>query len=215
TQFIKLGIDKSQIIKYKGVDEFTWLKDFKPKSNVLEKLEIDRNRSFILFRVIESKSSYYNTIQQAKSYENITEKLIEEILNSFPDLQIILLSRYKDQKEFFKNHFGNRIIIPKSCINGPSVSYFAELVISGGGTMNRESAILGTPAICYFPLDLEVNKFIMKEGFPLWHKKDVKAIISTIKQIFNSNKPNKMYYLKKIKDYEDVLDALKRIISYS
>lgn len=212
-QFIEFGINKSKIIKYNGVDEFTWLKDFKPNIKVLEKLGIDLNKKFIILRIIESKSAYYLNLSKEKSFINISDELINNIIQEFPDLQVILLSRYDDQKKYFKDKYKDKIILPIKGINGPNISYFADIVISGGGTMNREAAILGTPAICYFPLDLEVNEFIIKEGFPLWHIKDVKGIIEMIKKILSSKKLDKNDIAEKVKKYEDVYDAFIKILN--
>ena len=212
-QFIDFGIKKSRIITYDGVDEFTWLKNFKPNPKVIENLELDKNKKMLLLRIIESKSAYYLKISRDKPHANISDELIDEIIENFPDLQVILLSRYDDEKKYFKKKYKEKIIVPEKGINGPNVSYFADIVISGGGTMNREAAILGTPAICYFPLNLEVNEFIINEGYPLWHIKDVKNIIKKIRAILTSKKINKKDFSQKIKKYEDVYDALIKILN--
>ena len=213
TQFIEFGISKSRIITYNGVDEFTWLKDFKPNPKVIENLGLDKNKKILLLRIIESKSAYYLNISKDKPQANISDELIDEIIKNFPDLQIILLSRYDDEKKYFKNKYKEKIYVPEKGINGPNVSYFADMVISGGGTMNREAAILGTPAICYFPLNLEVNEFIINEGYPLWHIKDVNSIIIKMKEIFSNKKPDKKDFSQKIHKYEDVYDALIKILN--
>jgi len=208
SQFIKFGISKSKIIQYNGIDEITWLKDFKPNKKEIEELGISNKGKFIVYRIIESKSAYFTKLEENKSVKSDSEELLKQIIMYFPDLQIIVLSRYEDQKKYYKKRFGDKIIIPKEGVNGPNLSFHADLVISGGGTMNREAALLGTPAICFFPLDLEVNEFVIKEKFPLWHEKSIDNILTRMKEILKTEKRDKKEFLAKINQYDDVFDAL-------
>jgi predicted glycosyltransferase len=58
-------------------------------------------------------------------------------------VQVVLLPRTPEQATAFASTKG--IVIPEKPVDGPSLVYLADLVISAGGTMNREAALLGTP----------------------------------------------------------------------
>ena len=43
-----------------------------------------------------------------------------------------------------------KMLIPASAVDGPNLVWHSDLVISGGGTMNREAAALGVPVYSIF-----------------------------------------------------------------
>jgi len=63
---------------------------------------------------------------------------------------------------YFKN---NAIIIPYDVINGLNLMWHSDLVISGGGTMNREAAALGVPVYSIFKGKIgDVDKYLSETG---------------------------------------------------
>jgi len=81
-------------------------------------------------------------------------------------VKIILLPRKDYQGEQMKRyHAQANIIIPQSVLNGSSLIAAADLVISGGGTMNREAAALGVPAYTVFAgKPAAIDEYLMSEG---------------------------------------------------
>ena len=64
----------------------------------------------------------------------------------------------------------------------------ADLVIGAGGTMNRESALLGTPVIsCYPGKQLSVDTYYINKGL-MKRSKNLDEIIEMSKELLN-NKP--------------------------
>jgi predicted glycosyltransferase len=56
-------------------------------------------------------------------------------------------------------------MVPETALDGPNLLYYADLVISGGGTMNREAAVLGTPTYSLFKGKLAaVDRYLMDKG---------------------------------------------------
>ena len=54
----------------------------------------------------------------------------------------------KDQSpQWFK---GSKVVIPKKAVDGLNLLWHSDLVVSGGGTMNREAAALGIPVYSIF-----------------------------------------------------------------
>ena len=56
-------------------------------------------------------------------------------------------------------------MIPAKPVDGPSLVYAADLVVSAGGTMNREAALLGTPTWTTFAGELgAVDRMLIDTG---------------------------------------------------
>src|SRR5258708_34414238 len=71
------------------------------------------------------------------------------------DVCVVLLPRNDRQsiilqKEWSDCIAGGKIVIPKQVMDGLNLIWNSELVISGGGTMNREAAALGVPVYSIF-----------------------------------------------------------------
>ena len=58
------------------------------------------------------------------------------------------------------------VIIPEKSVDTLSLLYYARVAMTAGGTMGRESALMGTPTIYSFPLELDVSTYIAERGFP-------------------------------------------------
>ncbi len=72
-----------------------------------------------------------------------------------PDVKVILLPRNDKQKEFIMEKWpqgftGEKFYIPEKAVDGLNLIWNSDLVISGGGTMNREAAALKFRFIVYF-----------------------------------------------------------------
>jgi predicted glycosyltransferase len=79
------------------------------------------------------------------------------------DVQVVLLPRTPAQGDAFAATKG--IVIPEKPVDGPSLVYLADLVISAGGTMNREAALLGTPTWTTFAGALgAVDRALVQRG---------------------------------------------------
>ena len=84
------------------------------------------------------------------------------------DYFIILIPRTEDQRVFYKNVFGNKIFIPAYAIDGPNTIINVSLVISAGGTMNREAVVMGTKVISTYRGELlTVDKWLIEKGYML------------------------------------------------
>ncbi len=163
-KLVELGAPEKGIAQYEGVDEVEWLRSFKPNKNVIHELGLDMDRLLIVFRPEESQASYLiGTMDQA-----LTIKFLEVIVKEHGDAQIVVLPRYKDQKTLLRRRFREGIIIPGEAIDAPSLMAFSDLVVTGGGTMGREAALMGTPAVSYFPFHLDVDNYLKSKGFPIW-----------------------------------------------
>lgn len=151
-----------KLTKYPGVKESVYLSDFKPDPKVLQELNLSRGKKTVVMRPEPGKAAYY------KKGESVLVPIIKKLPKKW---QIVLVCRNPEQKRFYKNIFGNRIIIPEKEIDGPSLIHYSDLVIGAGGTMNREAAVLGTPVIStYRGKLLAVDKWLIEKGL-MHHQK--------------------------------------------
>jgi predicted glycosyltransferase len=74
-------------------------------------------------------------------YHRFENPLFAEVLDRLRDVQAVVLPRTAEQREELARDFR----VPEHAIDAPSLIAFADLVVSAGGTMNREAVALGTP----------------------------------------------------------------------
>ena len=132
-----------KVVTYPGLKEQVYLSDFLPERNYrsIEGLPVDK--CLVVVRPPATWTAYHR-------YENdLFEKVLEHLVND-TRFHILLIPRMMSQvSQGFKINKSN-LQIAQKVYHGPDLIYAADLVISGGGTMNREAAILGTPAISVF-----------------------------------------------------------------
>lgn len=156
----KWGLHSKKVIHYPGLKEELYLwNDKNYKENNIDFID-DKNIN-VLFRP-EGRHTHYSS----KKSQNLQKKLIELFAN-IENINIILIARDKEQENFIKREFEIKRIkysIPEKILNGPALITKCDLVIGGGGTMTRESAILGVPSYSFFGGDIgEVDKYLYKE----------------------------------------------------
>lgn len=102
-----------------------------------------------------------------------SEKLLEEVmalLEKHPETKTILLPRTPKQEvrlreKYPKSFATGRLLVPKRAVSGPDLIWFSDVVISGGGTMNREAAALGVPFYSLFRGKLgAVDRYLAASG---------------------------------------------------
>jgi len=143
------GYGIKKIFWFDGVDEVAWIKDFKPE------VRYDFRRPLIVLRELETKASY------AEDKTDWSRKLAKKLASLGT---VIFLPRYK-RKEIKDTN----IIVPKEFIDSASLVYQADLVVSAGGTIAREAALLGTPSIVVKSFEnLFTNEYIAAKGFPIF-----------------------------------------------
>ncbi len=172
-------------VSYKGVDEVAWMKDFKPKKiNGLKK-------PLIVLRQIESKAAYAQGKQDHAT--SLAEKLAQ--LGN-----VKLVQRYNEQGETFGTKEG--------FVDTANLVANADLVVSYGGTITREAALLGIPSIAISDMaKTYVNRYVAQKGFPL--------IITTPNQVFELAKEylGKRFDVKdKIVALDNPVDVVKKIV---
>jgi predicted glycosyltransferase len=135
---------KGKLRRYEGLKEEYYLADFEPDASVLAELGIDRARPIVVVRTPPEVSLYHR-------FEN---DLFAGVLRRLGDaargegVQPVVLPRIDAQRAELRSLGGFNV--PERAVDAQSLIAFADLVISAGGTMNREAVALGTPVYTTF-----------------------------------------------------------------
>jgi uncharacterized protein len=143
---------RGKIHAYPGLKEEYYLADFEPDPAVLEELGLDRERPLVVVRPPPDVSLYHR-------FENpLFGRVLDRL--SASDAQTVVLPRTPAQRAEL-----GAFIVPTHAIDAQSLVAYADLVISAGGTMNREAVALGTPVFTTFEGKLgAVDEALLAEG---------------------------------------------------
>jgi uncharacterized protein len=124
------GATPAKLRPYAGLKEEYYLSDFEPDASVLGDLGLDPARPIAVVRTPPAVSLYHR-------FEN---PLFADVLDRLRGTQTVVLPRTPEQRA----ELGG-FVVPERAIDAQSLVALADLVISAGGTMNREAVALGTP----------------------------------------------------------------------
>jgi len=146
---------RGKIHAYPGLKEEYYLADFEPDPAVLGQLGLDRARPLVVVRTPPEVSLYHR-------FENpLFRGVLDRLAAS--DAQTVVLPRTPAQRAELTGH--GSFIVPEHAIDAQSLVAYADLVISAGGTMNREAVALGTPVFTTFEGRLgAVDEALLREG---------------------------------------------------
>ncbi|MFX0001418.1 MAG: DUF354 domain-containing protein [Candidatus Hodarchaeota archaeon] len=208
--YIQLYADSDKIIRYNGLDEIAWLSDYIPNPDILTKLDLEKGK-YLIIRAEPSKASYL--LDKIKPEETQISKFFPHIFKEFPNYKYFLLVRSEKQEKFLLKELktlGNEknVIITQYLPNIVDLCFYGALVISGGGTIVRESSLLNVPSIEFFPGDsAPQEKFLIKNGFPLEHIRDstklAKRAINILNQGISQDRFKINSFKKKISQFEN------------
>jgi uncharacterized protein len=126
----RYGATEANYRPYPGLKEEYYLADFEPDPAVLDELGLDPARPIAVVRTPPAVSLYHR-------FDN---PLFAQVLERLRGEQTVVLPRTERQRA----ELGG-FIVPAHAIDAQSLVAYADLVISAGGTMNREAVALGTP----------------------------------------------------------------------
>ncbi|HEX7610315.1 MAG TPA: DUF354 domain-containing protein [Solirubrobacteraceae bacterium] len=139
--------------RYEGLKEEYYLADFEPDRRVLDELGLDPAAPIAVIRTPPAVSLYHR-------FEN---DLFGEVLDRLRGHQVVVLPRTSEQRAQLAADGG--FIVPEHAIDAQSLIAYADLVVSAGGTMNREAVALGTPVFTVFEGRLgAVDERLIAEG---------------------------------------------------
>lgn len=148
-----------KIRAYAGLKEEYYLADFDPDPAILAELALDRQRALVVVRTPPEVSLYHRFANDLFAGVLARARGAAEKDNA----QVVVLPRTAEQRAELASVPG--FIVPPHAIDAQSLIACADLVISAGGTMNREAVALGTPVYTTFEGRLgAVDERLIAEG---------------------------------------------------
>jgi uncharacterized protein len=140
----RFGARRPKLVHYPGLKEEYYLADFEPDAGVLEDLGIDGSGVVCVVRTAPSYALYLGGAENA---------LLPRVLRRLATderTQTVVLARNDEQRRAVLALELERVTVPARAVDGRSLVAHADLLVSAGGTMNREAAVLGTPVWSVF-----------------------------------------------------------------
>ena len=143
-------------LSYPGVKEQIYLADFEPQPDYLQKESLPCDRPLVVIRPPAPWTAYHR-------FENdIFDQLLHR-LDAEASAYLLFLPRLASQADSVRAL--PNIHVATKVYDGPNLLYYATLAISGGGTMNREAAVLGTCTYTIFKGKLgAVDRYLIEKG---------------------------------------------------
>jgi hypothetical protein len=136
-------LSSSKYQGYPGYKEEIYLADFVPDRDFRQQLQIPPDSIFAVLRPPATEAHYHNP-EAETIFQAILERLDSE------GLFTLITPRSAAQAAEFRHLSEERFRVLTRPVDGLNLISAADFVISGGGTMNREAALLGTPVYSFF-----------------------------------------------------------------
>ena len=134
----RYGVGAEKLAQFPGLKEEYYLADFEPDRGVLDELGLDPGRVLVAVRPPPDVSLYHRK----------ANRLFPQVLDHIgrdPAVQAAVLPRTEQQRRFLQWLNLPSLVVPEQAVDGQSLVALVDLVVSAGGTMNREAVALGTP----------------------------------------------------------------------
>jgi uncharacterized protein len=153
-----LGVRPPKLLRYPGLKEEYYLSDFEPDPTVLETLGVDRDRVLVVLRPPPDVSLYHR-------HSNPLFPQTLDFLGRLEGVHSVVIPRTEDQREYVRALDLPSVIVPHRAVDAQSLISLADVVVSAGGTMNREAAALGVPVYTTYGGRLGgVDEELIREG---------------------------------------------------
>jgi predicted glycosyltransferase len=153
-----LGARARKVRRYPGIKEEYYLAGFEPDASVLDDLGLERDRILAVVRTPPEVSLYHR-------HGNPLFADVLERLGSDPSVQAVVLPRTDSQRELIRARSLPSLVVPDHAIDAQSLVALSDLVVSAGGTMNREAVALGVPVYTTFAGRLgAIDEELVRDG---------------------------------------------------
>jgi uncharacterized protein len=138
-----------RLFKYPGIKEDVYVSGFRPDPSLLRQLGFAEHDVIVTVRPPATEAHYHNP-ESEQLFAQVMRRLEERA-----DVRAVLLPRGKAQESEIRQRWASalasrKIVIPESAVDGLNLIWCSDLVVSGGGTMNREAAALGVRVYSIF-----------------------------------------------------------------
>jgi hypothetical protein len=198
------AISQSKLLSYPGLKEEVYISSFISDEGIYRELQLDPDKILITIRP-PSDTAHYRSDDSNRIFQDILN-----VLTKRSDVQIVISSRTSDQYQRLQSEFGAMpsIRIPKLALDGLNLLYHSDLVIGGGGTMNREAAALGVPVASIFKgAQGAVDRELVRKGlmFELNDADEITSLIRKRERVLPAKRDNQTL--------ESIVSAIERLAS--
>jgi predicted glycosyltransferase len=152
------GVKPPKLVQYPGLKEEYYLADFEPDRSLLARFGVDPSKMLVVLRPPPDVSLYHR-------HSNPLFPMTLDHLGRLDDVHAFVLPRTEEQREFVRSLDLPSVILPEAAVDAQSLIALADLVVSAGGTMNREAAALGVPVYTTYGGRLGgVDEELIREG---------------------------------------------------
>lgn len=140
---------KSRLMKYPGLKEDVYIHRLRTDPSLKRQLGLHDDDLIVTVRPPATEAHYHNPE---------SERLLEAVLDRcthLPEVRVVLVPRNEKQAQTLRTRWNRwvenrKILIPERVVDGLNLIWLSDLIVSGGGTMNREAAALGVPVYSIF-----------------------------------------------------------------
>lgn len=187
------GANKEKIKTFYGVCELAHIANFRPEKSKAK--EFGGEGNYIVIRPEPVYASYFES-------SSSTRKIIELLKKT--GFNLVVVPRGSERFAgctHFKAEDGDTL----------NLIYHARALFSGGGTMNREAAVLGTPAFSFYPQELlGADRFLIKHG--LIKHINLKAQKKNLEEEIEKRKEQRKKAEKIVKKFENPVQVIKNAL---
>ena len=135
--------------KYEGIKEDVYAWKLRPDPTLLQELGLSASDVIVTVRPPATEAHYHNP-----EAEKLFERFMQRVCRT-ASVKVVLLPRNQKQASYLRRQWpawfkDSRVVIPQGAVDGLNLVWHSDLVVSGGGTMNREAAALGVPVYSIF-----------------------------------------------------------------
>lgn len=199
SKVMKFKKNHNKVAQYHGFKEQVYIADYVPSPDFIEKIPFT---DYLLVRPENLKASYV---------PSGTKSLVPVMFERFKKYNILYLPRYNEERRYAAGY--TNIYMPDSPVNGLDACYYSKVVLTGAGTFAREAAMLGVPAVSFFPRSelLSVDRFLVDHGMML-HTREVDDIAKYIEEAVKSNTVfanNKQIQNEVLQIIDEIIEGVK------
>jgi uncharacterized protein len=154
----RYGVHPPKLVQYPGLKEEYYLSDFEPDASLLERFGIDPARVLVVLRPPPDVSLYHR-------HSNPLFPMTLEHLGRLENVHAFVLPRTEEQREYVRALALPSVILPEVAVDAQRLIALSDVVVSAGGTMNREAAALGVPVYTTYGGRLGgVDEMLIRDG---------------------------------------------------
>jgi len=161
------GASARRTFRYPGLKEEVYLQDYSPDPAFPDRVKASAARAgqtlapqhvLVTLRPPATMAAYHQ-------FENPLFVDLLAYLGRFEQARLLVFPRTPAQAGEIRPHLPANALIPDETFDGRHLIYFSDLVVSAGGTMNREAAVLGTPVYSIFAGKIgSVDRHLVETG---------------------------------------------------